>query len=64
METAFSGNDPKAHERVQNAIEVFERNHEFVPPPEVLKQMLTVNNTTDIIAGVAADKADAEWTDK
>lgn len=42
-----------------NAVEVFERNHGFLPPPDVLKEMIILNTITDTFAGYLIDKADS-----
>lgn len=48
----------KPHELVR-AKEVFEKNHGFLPPEEVHKQIIIYNTLTDVIAGYLIDKEDA-----
>lgn len=57
VETFVESEDPK----YTHALEVFHKNLDFTPPMDTFKLLLSINNTADIIAGHAADEADAKW---
>lgn len=53
--------NPLKVEIVEHMKEVFIRNHNMLPQEYVIRMLLVVNNTVDILAGHAADEADAKY---
>lgn len=52
--------DPKAVEKYNHAVELFERNHGF-PPTDSFRELIICNTVADYAAGYITDWYDARW---